>query len=165
MRTLGAEMEEKVNRFQAEHQALSDQLINLQDKHKETYEKMVTKYTNAASTFTRLEDDFMYMKKKYEKFIGLQKVKADELRAEAIDLPQNVDDLQFLCLQLREELIDDRAAREHLIGELQDELEITKQQLEEERLDKQQIISESNTKFEMLSEEISKAKNKVCFHE
>lgn len=33
---------------------------------------------------------------------------------EPIDLPQNVEDLQLMSLQLREELIDTKVARDHL---------------------------------------------------
>lgn len=37
------------------------------------------------------------------------------MRDQTIELPQDVDQLQFLCLQLREELIETRAAKEHAV--------------------------------------------------
>ena len=43
-----------------------------------------------------------------------------------IELPQTVEQLQFLALQLREELIEEKVAREHEVNELKDELAITK---------------------------------------
>lgn len=38
------------------------------------------------------------------------------MQAQTIELPQDVDQLQFLCLQLREELIETRAAKEHAVS-------------------------------------------------
>ncbi|KAE9556257.1 hypothetical protein FO519_000596 [Halicephalobus sp. NKZ332] len=161
LRSLGSEMDKKVGRFQIEHQALADKLVAIQDKHKEVYEKMVSKYTNAASTFTRLEDDFIFMKKKYEKLLGMRKLKADELREQMIDLPQTVEELQFLCLQLREELIDDRAAKEHIMSEFRDELAITKEQLEEEGRDKKRIENSLTSQLNAVSEELGIARSQV----
>lgn len=37
------------------------------------------------------------------------------MRDQTIELPQDIDQLQFLCLQLREELIETRAAKEHAV--------------------------------------------------
>jgi len=161
LRSLGSEMDKKVGKFQIEHQALADKLVAIQDKHKAVYEKMVSKYTNAASTFTRLEDDFIYMKKRYEKLLGMRKMKADELREQMIDLPQTVEELQFLCLQLREELIDDRAAKEHVASEFRDELAITKDQLDEERRDKQRIEDALTAQVNAVSEELAIARSQV----
>ena len=161
LRSLGSEMDKKVGRFQIEHQALADKLVAIQDKHKVVYEKMVSKYTNAASTFTRLEDDFIFMKKRYEKLLGIRKVKADELREQMIDLPQSVEELQFLCLQLREELIDERAAKEHIVSELRDELAITKEQLEEEQRDKQRIEQSLTNQFHAVSGELAITRKQV----
>lgn len=40
------------------------------------------------------------------------------MSAQNIELPQTVEHLQFLALQLREELIETRAAREHEVTEI-----------------------------------------------
>lgn len=50
---------------------------------------------------------------KFQKLLGANRKCATEMQAQAIELPADVDQLQFLCLQLREELIETRAAKEH----------------------------------------------------
>ena len=49
----------------------------------------------------------------YSKLLGLNRQKAAEMREQDIELPQTIDQLQFLTLQLREELIETRSAYEH----------------------------------------------------
>jgi hypothetical protein len=44
------------------------------------------------------------------------------MRAETIDLPQTVDELHVYCLQLREQLIDSTASREHTRATLENEI-------------------------------------------
>lgn len=48
------------------------------------------------------------------------------MRAEPIDLPQSADQLQFLCLQMREELIELKSARQHEQNEMRDEIALLK---------------------------------------
>lgn len=50
--------------------------------------------------------------------MGLNRLKSQEMSEQSIELPQTVDQLQFLALQLREELIEAKAAREHEVTEL-----------------------------------------------
>lgn len=52
----------------------------------------------------------------FQKLCGVNRKCASEMQAQAIELPQDIDQLQFLCLQLREELIETRAIKEHIVG-------------------------------------------------
>ena len=52
---------------------------------------------------------------------------ADAMRNEPIDLAQTVDELQLNCLQLREELIDNVASREHVQSTMQNEVGLLRQ--------------------------------------
>lgn len=51
------------------------------------------------------------------------------MREQNIELPQTVDQLQYVALQLREELIETRAAYEHSTNEHRDELAMAREQL------------------------------------
>lgn len=51
------------------------------------------------------------------------------MREQNIELPQTLDQLQFFALQLREELIETKAAYEHSTNEHRDELAIAREQL------------------------------------
>lgn len=53
------------------------------------------------------------------------------MREQMIELPQSVDQLQFHCLQLREEIIETRSAYEHSDAELKDELAAVRENLRE----------------------------------
>jgi Rab GTPase-binding effector protein 1 len=133
----------------------------MENKHKLCYDKMVREYTTAAQTCTRLEDDIMYLKKRYLHLLGLKKEKAAELRDQPIDLPQTVEQLQFLCLQLREDMIEERAAKEHIIADMKDQLTVTKEQLREEHADKRRIEAETTSQINSLSNELHISRNKL----
>lgn len=66
---------------------------------------------------------------RYEALSCLNSRKANEMREQNIELPQTVDQLQFLALQLREELIETKAAYEHEMNEHHDELSMAREQL------------------------------------
>jgi Rab GTPase-binding effector protein 1 len=160
-RTLGAEVEKRVTRFQTEHQTLIDKLAAMENKHKLCYDKMVREYTTAAQTCTRLEDDITYLRKRYIHLLGLKKEKAAELRDQPIDLPQTVEQLQFLCLQLREDVIEERAAKEHMISDMTDQITIAKEQLRENHEDKRRIEAEMTAQINGLSHELGVCQSKL----
>ena len=56
-----------------------------------------------------------FMSELFQNLLGANRKCADEMQAQTIELPQDMDQLQFLCLQLREELIETRAAKEHMV--------------------------------------------------
>ncbi|KIH69334.1 Rab5 binding protein [Ancylostoma duodenale] len=68
-----------------------------------------------------------------KELLGSNRATATEMRAEPIDLPQSADQLQFLCLQMREELIELKSARQHEQNELRDEVALLREQIGEER--------------------------------
>ncbi|VDP19793.1 unnamed protein product [Soboliphyme baturini] len=68
------------------------------------------------------EDQLAALNVQYERLLGRHQKRAEELRREKIDLPQTVEELQLLCLQLKEELIDSKAALEHLEDALKSEI-------------------------------------------
>ena len=78
------------------------------------------KFTELSNKFLKhiiVRQILLYLNR-YQKLLGLNKEKASEMSAQNIELPQTVEHLQFLALQLREELIETRAAREHEVTEI-----------------------------------------------
>ncbi len=69
------------------------------------------------------------LRSEYDKLLGKHRKEAETMQREAIEVPQSVEDLQLLCLQLREELIETRAAKEHLEDSSKSELLFLKEQV------------------------------------
>uniref|UniRef100_A0A0N5ADD9 FYVE-type domain-containing protein n=1 Tax=Syphacia muris TaxID=451379 RepID=A0A0N5ADD9_9BILA len=108
-----------------------------------------------------LENGNHVLSKKYLKLLGANRKCAEEMRAQAIELPQDVDQLQFLCLQLREELIETRAAREHRERELIDEIATLQMQRKEDSLEKERLQMAWTSRVNDVNEELQMAKVQV----
>ncbi|WKY01038.1 hypothetical protein Q1695_015215 [Nippostrongylus brasiliensis] len=90
----------------------------------------------AISANSKIEERVKELTQKQQsdrELLGVNRATAADMRAEPIDLPQSSDQLQFLCLQMREELIELKSARQHQQNEMQDEIALLKEQIEEER--------------------------------
>ncbi|CAD5215072.1 unnamed protein product [Bursaphelenchus okinawaensis] len=71
--------------------------------------------------------------KRYQKLLGFYRKTANQMREDNISLPQTVDELQFECLKLREEIIETRATKEHIEEESASAIEALKSELEQAR--------------------------------
>lgn len=58
----------------------------------------------------------------FQDLLGAQRSTAAAMRSEPINFPSEVDQLQFMCLQLREELIEEKAAKNHIEQTLKGEV-------------------------------------------
>lgn len=83
------------------------------------------------------------------------------MREQVIDLPQTVDELQLLCLQLREELIETRAAKEHSVAELKDELTIIQEQLKDEQIERKRVEENLAREHSKVFTELEQARRQV----
>ena len=83
----------------------------------------------AKSRQKELHSQLEALNERYQKLLRTNTQSAEEMREQQIELPQTVEELQFLALQLREDLIGERAAREHETRELRDELTVAREQL------------------------------------
>lgn len=101
---------------------------------------------------------------RYRKLLGLNREHSSKMREKDIELPQTVDQLQFLALQLREELIETRAAYEHSVNELKDELVIAREQVldfEEKLQDTERLLQETDVRTKTFAHE--HGESLVCF--
>ncbi|KRZ84549.1 Rab GTPase-binding effector protein 1 [Trichinella sp. T8] len=75
----------------------------------------------------------------YDHLLGRHRQGARQLEEEKIDLPQDVEELQLLCLQLKEELIESRTVKEHLEETLMSEIVLLKAEIASEKQAKEEI--------------------------
>ncbi|VDM60962.1 unnamed protein product [Angiostrongylus costaricensis] len=112
---------------------VENRVRELSEKHRRERVKLFEQLEDANQLYACLELDIKKLASKYQQLLGANRATAAEMRAEPIDLPQSADQLQFLCLQMREELIELKSARQHERDELRDEIALLKEQIEEER--------------------------------
>ncbi|KAK6743173.1 hypothetical protein RB195_010439 [Necator americanus] len=113
--------------------ALEERIKELSQKQQKEKEKCMKQVQDVDHICSVLESDIKKLAAKYQELLGSNRATASEMRAEPIDLPQNADQLQFLCLQMREELIELKSARQHEQNELRDEIALLREQIGEER--------------------------------
>uniref|UniRef100_A0A0K0E9L6 FYVE-type domain-containing protein n=1 Tax=Strongyloides stercoralis TaxID=6248 RepID=A0A0K0E9L6_STRER len=132
---------ERLYRIELETQ-MSENVIALEKKFKESEEKynklvervnlMEKSYTKNIGTLrdelaksnsvsNRLESDLLDLGNRYRNLLGINKKNAAKMREEEIVLPNDLNDLQFYTLQLREQLIEIQSAREHEVNNLKAE--------------------------------------------
>ncbi|KRZ69669.1 Rab GTPase-binding effector protein 1 [Trichinella papuae] len=87
----------------------------------------------------KIEDVYQTLSDQYDHLLGRHRQGARQLEEEKIDLPQDVEELQLLCLQLKEELIETRTAKEHLEETLMSEIVLLKAEIASEKQAKEQV--------------------------
>ncbi|KRX77515.1 Rab GTPase-binding effector protein 1, partial [Trichinella sp. T6] len=87
----------------------------------------------------KIEDVYQTLSDQYDHLLGRHRQGARQLEEEKIDLPQNVEELQLLCLQLKEELIESRTVKEHLEETLMSEIVLLKAEIASEKQAKEEI--------------------------
>uniref|UniRef100_A0A914VXL3 FYVE-type domain-containing protein n=1 Tax=Plectus sambesii TaxID=2011161 RepID=A0A914VXL3_9BILA len=98
---------------------------------------------------------------KYNKLLGAHRSKSSDMRAEAIELPQTVDELQLMCLQLREELIETRAAKEHVEETFKGDVGLLKEAIVAEQENKQRLEENLMEEVNQLRTELGITQSKV----
>ncbi|KAL1244147.1 Rab GTPase-binding effector protein [Trichinella spiralis] len=87
----------------------------------------------------KIEDVYQTLSDQYDHLLGRHRQGARQLEEEKIDLPQDVEELQLLCLQLKEELIESRTVKEHLEETLMSEIVLLKAEIASEKQAKEEM--------------------------
>ncbi|KAL3100394.1 hypothetical protein niasHS_001697 [Heterodera schachtii] len=114
---LNDEIEQKIQIFMDSVNRSEERVALLAKKQETDLADMGHELDVAKEQQTALQTE---LKTLYEKY---------EMREQCIDLPQTVDELTLLALQLREDLISEKASREHECQELRDELTVAREQM------------------------------------
>ncbi|CAD5220831.1 unnamed protein product [Bursaphelenchus xylophilus] len=114
-------------------QSLERLLDNLSAKFNNEMKIVEEKFDELLSINQSRLDDFNTVNEKYQKLLGLYRKNASNMREDNISLPQTVDELQFECLKLREEIIETRSAKEHIEEEKASAVAALNSELEQAR--------------------------------
>uniref|UniRef100_A0A914BUS3 FYVE-type domain-containing protein n=1 Tax=Acrobeloides nanus TaxID=290746 RepID=A0A914BUS3_9BILA len=161
MRTLSAENEKMVKETIAMNQEFVEQLNEFEKLREATLAGMKNELKKSSDKYLLLEADMITLSHKYQKLLGLNRQKAEEMRDQIIDFPQSVEELQILCLQLREELIEARSAKEHSVAELKDELTLMQEQLKEEQIDRKRVEEQISKEYSKVTADLDFARNQL----
>uniref|UniRef100_A0A1I7ZTI0 FYVE-type domain-containing protein n=1 Tax=Steinernema glaseri TaxID=37863 RepID=A0A1I7ZTI0_9BILA len=132
MRSMSSETDTSIRNATIGHENLLEKFAKLK-MDQETYRlEHARAMEYERKVHKKLQSDIRTLSLKYHKLLGANRQTASEMQSQAIELPQDIDQLQYLCLQLREELIETRAAKEHQVNVLQDEVVLLKEQMEED---------------------------------
>lgn len=146
----------------AKANAKSEQRLDeLSAKHDKSIEVFTDQLNLARDKLQQADDDFVTLGKKYKKLLGSTRKSAQELRSEKIDMPADLDQLQFICLKNREELIETRAAKEHTEQQLQDEITVLRAQILEERAHREDQEVTFTAEISRLQSELGKINTRM----
>uniref|UniRef100_A0A0K0FY27 FYVE-type domain-containing protein n=1 Tax=Strongyloides venezuelensis TaxID=75913 RepID=A0A0K0FY27_STRVS len=152
---------ERLYRIELETQ-MSENVIALEKKFKENeekYKKLVERVNlmeksyaknigtlrdelaKSNSVSNRLESDLLDLGNRYRNLLGINKKNAAIMREEDIDLPNDLNELQFYTLQLREQLIEIQSAREHEVNNLKAENTFLEDNIKDLAKDREELHS------------------------
>lgn len=155
--------------LKASNESARDELQSLAKKVS-TYEQRLKDMSEQLGTNTEIlnqrlreiaaDRNIMYremleIQKENESILNAHSKSSQEMQAETINLPNNMEEMERLLLQCREQLIAARAAREHLEGHYASELMLVRSQLATERQAAKQLE-------ESLALEISEMQSKIA---
>lgn len=86
--------------------------------------------------------------------LGKHIMKAQELMQEIIDMPNDLEEIQFYCLKLREELITSLVNKETIENQLKSEILFINDQMKAEQYSKELLIKELTQEIDNLREQI-----------
>lgn len=166
------ELESKMNMLcsdsekEAKALAVGNEECSLRLQHaEERFEKLLKEQRKKLymfrERFQQMDGDMEKLSQKYLKLLGINRKCATEMQAQPIELPQDADQLQFLCLQLREELIETRASKEHMEAVLRDEITMLQVQRREDSLEKQRLEQALTEQVNGVSEELGIARSEL----
>lgn len=101
------------------------------------------------------------MQSLYDKLLCKHRLLADQMRNELIDLPDSLEDLQLFCLKLREELIEERAAKEHLDESMKSEVAYLQSQMQSERLSREHVEDQLTEEVNALRTQLGVCQSKI----
>ncbi|CAB3401408.1 unnamed protein product [Caenorhabditis bovis] len=172
MSELSAQTNDKVNEAVKLNFQLEQKLSELKAKHEKAVEAFTDQLNNAHLTIKDRECEFAEFFEKYQKLLGVNKKSANQMSTEEIELPADVEQLQFICLKTREELIQEKSAKEHLEQTLTDEVAMLREQLKEERAARQasdrdymEQINGLQTSLGVANSKISSTANALAQHD
>jgi len=159
--TVESEWNNKADQHKSETDTLSAQL----QKSEEILESLKMSYTtnykatrkDLAKLTTEREEIVRELKRlqdENDNLVGKHSAKSAEMEAEGINLPDNMDEIQFTLLKMRDDLIKAKVAKEALEERLASEVSFLKTQLQAEQQAKESVEDQLSGENDQLKEKI-----------
>ncbi|CAG9540538.1 unnamed protein product [Cercopithifilaria johnstoni] len=159
--TLCADNEKEVNIAKSENEECAKQLLAVDERCIKLIQEQRNNIGRLKELLNMMNKDMHNLSNRYLKLLGANRKCSTEMRDQTIELPQDVDQLQFLCLQLREELIETRAAKEHAEVVLRDEIATLEAQRKEDEMEKRRIEDAYTERVNGVSQELGFARSQL----
>uniref|UniRef100_A0A915PT63 FYVE-type domain-containing protein n=1 Tax=Setaria digitata TaxID=48799 RepID=A0A915PT63_9BILA len=159
--TLCADNEKEVNIAKSENEECVKQLAVADERCERLIHEQRSNIGRLEECLSTMDKDMQDLNRRYLRLLGTNRKCAAEMQAQTIELPQDVDQLQFLCLQLREELIETRAAKEYIEVTLKDEIATLEAQRKEDEMEKRRIEDDYAKKVNGVSQELGFARSQI----
>uniref|UniRef100_A0A8R1Y3K0 FYVE-type domain-containing protein n=1 Tax=Onchocerca volvulus TaxID=6282 RepID=A0A8R1Y3K0_ONCVO len=159
--TLCADNEKEVNIAKIENENCAKQLTIVDERCLKLIQEQRNNIGRLKERLSMMNKDVRNLSSRYLKLLGANRKCSTEMRDQTIELPQDIDQLQFLCLQLREELIETRAAKEHAEVVLRDEITTLETQRKEDEIEKRRIEDVYTERVNGVSQELGFARSQL----
>uniref|UniRef100_A0A0M3HP45 FYVE-type domain-containing protein n=1 Tax=Ascaris lumbricoides TaxID=6252 RepID=A0A0M3HP45_ASCLU len=161
MNSLCADAEKEAKLAMKGNERSAEALVHLDERCEKLKQEQRRKIYLLKDQLRQMNEEMTNLSQRYLKLLGANRKCATEMQAQAIELPADVDQLQFLCLQLREELIETRAAKEHNEAVLRDEITMLQVQRREDEIEKHRLEHALTEQVNGVSEELGLARSEL----
>uniref|UniRef100_A0A915CH82 FYVE-type domain-containing protein n=1 Tax=Parascaris univalens TaxID=6257 RepID=A0A915CH82_PARUN len=161
MNSLCADAEREARLAMKGNERTAEALVHLDERCERLKQEQRRKIYLLKDQLRQMNEEMTNLSQRHLKLLGSNRKCATEMQAQAIELPTDVDQLQFLCLQLREELIETRAAKEHNEAVLRDEITMLQVQRREDEMEKHRLEHALTEQVNGVSEELGLARSEV----
>ncbi|XP_053212370.1 rab GTPase-binding effector protein 1-like [Panonychus citri] len=136
------EIETQINTLKERFDSSAKELAEIRNILTNYYAEASEKIISLTSSKEEMNRHIQKLAAENELLLGKHIAKSDELQSEIIDLPQKMDDMQFYCLKLREDLITALVAKERKEETYRSEILFLKEQNRSEQQSKETMIQE-----------------------
>ncbi|VDM43462.1 unnamed protein product [Toxocara canis] len=161
MNSLCADAEKEANLAMKGNENSTEALSQIDERCERLRQEQRRKVYLLKDRLRQMNEEMIKLSQRYLKLLGANRKCAAEMQAQPIELPTDVDQLQFMCLQLREELIETRAAKEHNEAVLRDEITMLQVQRREDEIEKQRLERALTEQVNGYSEELGLARSEL----
>ncbi|KAM3724719.1 Rab GTPase-binding effector protein [Dirofilaria immitis] len=159
--TLCADNEKEVNIAKSENEEYAKKLTAFEERCLKLIEEQRNNIGLLKERLNMMKQKCRDLSSRYLKLLGTNRECSAKMREQKIELPQDIDQLQFLCLRLREELIETRAAKEHAEVMLKDEITTLEAQRKEDEMEKRRIEDDYTERVNGVSQELGFARSQL----
>ncbi|XP_015784514.1 rab GTPase-binding effector protein 1 [Tetranychus urticae] len=146
------EIELQINQLRERFDSSATELAEIRNILTNYYAEASEKIISLTSSKEEMNRQIEKLAAENELLLGKHIAKSDELQSEVIDLPEKMEDMQFYCLKLREDLITALVAKERKEETYRSEILFLKEQNRSEQQSKETMIQDLTEDYDRLRE-------------